>query len=326
MHIKLSIVIPVYNVERYIDKCLHSVVHQNISNDGCEIIVVNDGTLDNSMDIVDKYVSMCDNVKVINQQNFGLSVARNMGLKSAVGDYVWFVDSDDWITEDALQFLYILLDKDIDVFAFPLNCIKKYSNKDDFSIDHSFILSGSAYLYGKYPYGATPRFVMKREFLVKNDLFFHEGIFHEDAEYGIRMLYQADQIYISNRSIYNYRIRETGSIMSSWRVERLEDLVKIANLLILFRNQRVPKIEYYNFNQLILWIYISALRFSKGHYDERAFSLFYRTYKKEISQNASFLLTISPFRLKGVVIGILLSISPLLFVKIHNILISNKLR
>ena len=117
--------------------------------------------------------------------------------------------------------------------------------------------------------------------------------------------------------------RDAGSIMSSWKVKRLEDLVQIAHLLLSFRDYRVPQSEYYNFNQLILWIYISALRFSKGHYDEEDFLSFYRIYKKEISKNSLFLLTFSPFRLKGILMGIFLSISPLFFVKLHNKLMNN---
>ena len=320
---KLSIIIPVYNVEQYIDECLHSFTSQGRTEDDYEIIVVNDGTLDNSMDIVDRYVCQHENISVIHQSNSGLSIARNTGLQHACGEYVWFVDSDDWIAEDALSFLFPLLDNGIDVLAFPLNLVRITSERNDLNIEHSYALSGSSYLYRNFPYGATPRFVMKRDFLLKNNLFFHPGIYHEDADFGIRMLYQAHQVHVSARSIYNYRKRDAGSIMSSWKVKRLEDLVQIAHLLLSFRDYRVPQSEYYNFNQLILWIYISALRFSKGHYDEEDFLSFYRIYKKEISKNSLFLLTFSPFRLKGILMGIFLSISPLFFVKLHNKLMNN---
>lgn len=318
---KLSIIIPVYNVESYIDECLHSVTSQKDLKDNYEIIIVNDGTLDNSMEIVDCYRRKCNNIKVIHQKNSGLSIARNTGLKHASGEYIWFVDSDDWIVEDAISYLHPLLCKGADVLAFPLNLVRNTSECNDLNINQCYQLSGSAYLYKKFPYGATPRFIMKRAFLMENVLSFYPGIYHEDAEFGIRMLYQADFVHVSDRSIYNYRKREDGSIMSSWKVKRLYDLVKIAHLLIDFRKQRVPKAEYYNFNQLILWIYISALRFSKGHYNDKTFLSFYQSYKKEISRNAVFLLTLCPFRLKGIAMGVLLSASPLLFVKLHNKLI-----
>ncbi len=92
---KYSIIIPVYNVEKYIKKCLDSVFSQ--TDKDFEVIVVNDGTKDNSMDIVKKY-----DVKIINQKNQGLSAARNLGFEVAKGDYLWFVDSDDWLRDNSL--------------------------------------------------------------------------------------------------------------------------------------------------------------------------------------------------------------------------------
>ena len=147
---KLSIIIPVYNVEQYIDECLHSVTSQGRTEDDYEIIVVNDGTLDNSMDIVDRYVCQHENISVIHQSNSGLSIARNTGLQHACGEYVWFVDSDDWIAEDALSFLFPLLDNGIDVLAFPLNLVRITSERNDLNIEHSYALSGSSYLYRNF--------------------------------------------------------------------------------------------------------------------------------------------------------------------------------
>ena len=96
----LSVVVPVYNVERYVGDCLCSLLNQPESL--CEIIVVNDGTKDNSMEIVHKLVNGYTNVRIINQENKGLSEARNAGLRHALGEYVWFVDSDDTILENAV--------------------------------------------------------------------------------------------------------------------------------------------------------------------------------------------------------------------------------
>ena len=100
---KLSIIIPVYNVEQYIGRCLQSCLCQpHVTEADYELVIVNDGTKDNSMTIVEGMVHGMNNVIIVNQRNQGLSMARNAGLKAAKGDYVWFVDSDDWISEDCL--------------------------------------------------------------------------------------------------------------------------------------------------------------------------------------------------------------------------------
>ena len=96
----LSIIIPVYNVEKYVEKCIRSCENQDIPKENYEVIVVNDGSPDGSLAIVERLANEFSNIKVINQENKGLSMARNTGLEAAKGEYVWFVDSDDWIEEN----------------------------------------------------------------------------------------------------------------------------------------------------------------------------------------------------------------------------------
>ena len=100
--IKISVVIPVYGVEKYIRQCLESIINQTYKN--LEIIVVNDGTKDNSMKIVEEYLSD-ERIKIINKQNGGLSSARNRGMEEATGKYIFFVDSDDWIELNTIEIL-----------------------------------------------------------------------------------------------------------------------------------------------------------------------------------------------------------------------------
>ena len=95
MVVKVSIIVPVYNVEKYLRKCLDSLVNQTLKD--IEIICINDGTKDNSVEIIDEYVKKYSNVLLINQENQGLGMARNNAMKYAKGDYIAFVDSDDWI-------------------------------------------------------------------------------------------------------------------------------------------------------------------------------------------------------------------------------------
>ena len=99
----LSIVVPVYNVDRYLDECMESLVTQDIDSSEYEVICVNDGSTDNSGNILDKYAKRYCNVIVINKSNGGVSTARNMGIDNAQGKYIWFIDSDDFILKNSLS-------------------------------------------------------------------------------------------------------------------------------------------------------------------------------------------------------------------------------
>ncbi|EOU2021355.1 glycosyltransferase family 2 protein, partial [Clostridium perfringens] len=96
---KISIIVPVYNVENYLEKCIDSILSQSYKN--IELILINDGSLDKSGEICDRYKS--DNVKIIHKKNTGLSETRNLGIKASTGEYLMFVDSDDWIVEDCIS-------------------------------------------------------------------------------------------------------------------------------------------------------------------------------------------------------------------------------
>ena len=102
---KLSIIVPMYNVEKYIQRCLSSIINNKGFLENCELIVVNDGTKDNSESIARKIIEGLPNTQIIVQENQGLSAARNIGLSRAIGEYVWFIDSDDWIEPDMYEIL-----------------------------------------------------------------------------------------------------------------------------------------------------------------------------------------------------------------------------
>ncbi len=121
---KLSIIVPMFNVENYIARCLDSLLAQNISCDDYEVLVVNDGCQDNSVQVVKEYQKKYENIVLIEKMNGGLSSARNMGLLYCKGEYIWMVDSDDSIQENCLKdLLEYAFSKDIDFLSFPMNDI-----------------------------------------------------------------------------------------------------------------------------------------------------------------------------------------------------------
>ena len=109
MHIKISIIIPIHNVEKYLKRCLDSVEKQIYTN--LEIILINDGSTDNSLEIAEEYAKKDSRIKIYSEANHGLSAARNLGLKQVTGEYITFIDSDDYVSNDYVSYLYSLLEK-----------------------------------------------------------------------------------------------------------------------------------------------------------------------------------------------------------------------
>lgn len=265
---KLSIIVPVYKVEQYLDKCLSSILNQIIERNNIELVVVNDGSPDNSQEIIDKYVSIYPQVVVpIRQQNQGLSMARNNGLEKASGDYVWFVDSDDWLIEDALSRVFREIDKepDADVFA---SFLKEFYEDDqtykvrDYAGQLKF--SGFEYLKKRLPMGAIQRFIYKKVFLIDNHLRFIPGILHEDGVFGYMMLYKANMVKIIDTPVYVYRLRSAGSIMSTITVRSAYDLTTAHKTLMGWMDKNVIDADKPMFQYLTFGLIKSLLNFCKN--------------------------------------------------------------
>jgi len=234
-----SIVIPVYNVEQYLRDCLDSVLAQSVSY--FEIICVNDGSTDNSLSILEEYTSKFANYIIVNSANGGTAAARNIGIQKATGDYVLFLDSDDWLEPDALEVLNKRIeDKPVDILCF--NGKLKYEADGGEKQDKGFVdsnLSGWEY-YNKYALVPTLFHfvcvvlrVYRREFLLDNSLFFHKGVLHEDNLWIPLVLYRAKSVEIIPNSLYIYRIR-SGSKMQTMNFRQIEDMIFISNTLLKF--------------------------------------------------------------------------------------------
>lgn len=239
----LSIVIPVYNVEKYIGKCLESCLNQDLDDNNYEIIVVNDGTPDNSMNIVADYQLKRSNIRIIERQNGGLSAARNTGLNAARGEYIWFVDSDDTIEENCLGSLVKTAgEKKLDVLCFGLNLVYSDNHTDIFTIPHEAsgkVYDGKQFICRVNMPGSGCVALFRKEFLINNDLKFMEGILHEDQEFTPRAYSLAKRISFVDRPVYFYYQRE-GSIMKSIRdVKRCRDLLTVADSLYSFAVQHL---------------------------------------------------------------------------------------
>lgn len=276
----LSIIIPVYNVEKYIGRCLDSIFQQKININTYEVIVVNDGTPDNSMKIVEQYTENYSNLKIIHQKNQGLSGARNTGLNAARGTYVWFIDSDDWLKTGSLAYVSDYLHKDHTVIATNLDyCYDDESkNKLERTMYTDALVTNKEYFL-KYSIGAVQRYIINRSFLIKNQLSFLSGIYHEDADFGTKMVYYAKYIFVLKQPVYNYYQRTEGSIMSNWKPKNTLDYIFVYRELSLFLKMKVGRVDYSFFCWAIFNILLQAFPYKQYKNNASIRGLYYEHTK-----------------------------------------------
>jgi len=267
----LSIVVPVYNVEKYVAECLESLLQL----DDAEIIVVNDGSSDSSLEVVVGIQQRNKNIKVITQENAGLSAARNSGLMACIGDYVYFVDSDDIANDFGVSEAYdYAKKKNLDIAQCHIEVFKdgvfneRHLFRDVRYRKNSEILNGDKYFKkyvrsGEFPIPVFSN-IYKRSYLLKHDLFFLNGVIHEDVEWVPRVFSMAGDVAFLNKTICYYRIRE-GSITNEQILSKgSRSLDSLLVILKRYTDNDFTK-KYFNNNKSLkkLWIvkiYLDALK------------------------------------------------------------------
>lgn len=238
---KFSIIVPVYNVEEYIDDCLKSIFNQSFKD--FEVIVVNDGTKDNSMDIVKNY-----DVKVINQENAGLSAARNTGVKSSTGEYLLFIDSDDYIEKDLLKNINNNLKDNPDVLRFQIKEIfddNRIVNHEENSFDTTNGVEAFTKICNYHFIENAWSYVIKRKYYLDNKFEFKKGTYHED--YGLMplVIIKANKVKSISYIGYYYRQR-SNSIMSSTDYNKTKKKVDDFYNHYLYLNKEINKTKLDN--------------------------------------------------------------------------------
>ncbi len=221
-----SIIIPVYNVETYLEECVHSVQNQTYKD--IEIILVDDGSPDSCPQICDDLAKRDERIRVIHKKNEGLSSARNVGLENALGEYILFLDSDDyWNENNALAQLYSeILKSDFSIDALMYQTILEYPGKkqvvdregrelpDTFNILSNENKIAEMIKRDLIP-GAAWAMALKREFLLNNQLYFQKGIKSEDTEWMFRVLSCNPKFHSTSILLYVYRKDRYGSITNT---------------------------------------------------------------------------------------------------------------
>ena len=238
-NVKVSVIVPVYNVEKYLKDCLNSVINQTLED--IEIICVNDGSTDNSLAILEDYAKKDSRIKIINQKNKGLSGARNTGMKHVQGEYVLFLDSADWLNEDALSKLYWShLDDNLDMLFFQtvdyyeedgryeLNQFGGMTAIDDSFEGKIFNYKDVASIIFKIPHSAFNK-LYSTSFLQRINASFPEGINYEDLAFFYDVFLKAERVSILKKELLFYRIRENS--ISTSGGEKSFDIFKSLKLV-----------------------------------------------------------------------------------------------
>lgn len=213
--VKYSFIVPVYNTSKYLKKCLDSLVKQTFKD--FEIIIVNDGSTDNSSNIISKYQDTYKNIKVVNQKNEGLSMARNNGVKEANGEYLIFIDSDDYVEKNLLKEVDKEI-KDVEVLRYQvISEDEDGSNKIDFNEEGFDMVNGyQAFKYLSNYHFVEPAwcYVFKKDYYVNNKFSFKKDVYHEDFGLIPYVIYKARKVKSISYLGYHY-IQRDGSIMNN---------------------------------------------------------------------------------------------------------------
>ena len=268
--IEISIVIPIYNVENYLRECLESVYKLDLTNK--EVILINDGSKDNSLKIAEEYTNKYfKDTILINQENKGLSGARNAGLNIAAGEYIFFLDSDDFLDSNETELFFkegIKKKQDILIGNYW-----EYFGKDDKKILISSVANkkiinqkGNYFLDRDVKNSCFSvvvwRNLYKKEFLQKHNLFFKEKLLHEDNLFTLKAFRLSNKVGCSDKVFYYYRQTNSGSIMKNMTKKNYKHFLYILNELLDFQEKIIKREDKY-FNQLLVGIYWKIVKEGK---------------------------------------------------------------
>ncbi|BBL62215.1 glycosyltransferase family 2 protein [Methanobrevibacter arboriphilus] len=284
--IKVSVIVPVYNSERYLEKCLDSLINQTLKE--IEIICVDDGSTDSSPEILERYSKKDNRIKIITQKNKDVGAAREAGLKIANGEYVAFSDNDDWLALDAFEKLYNnAKSNDSDVVIFKV--VFYYSDNDSYIYPKSLNLENyfnEGTDYNNFTFKAenikkqvmntlfAPWFKFyKLEFLKKHNFYFKENITYPDVPFHVQTLLKAEKLSFCPEYLYFYRRNHQESmLLISKDTPRIFDIFEVIDevedFLIINNFCESYKFEFYQFKlgQINFWFLRCGESYQKKYF------------------------------------------------------------
>ncbi|MCO4485676.1 Exopolysaccharide biosynthesis transcriptional activator EpsA [Streptococcus infantarius subsp. infantarius] len=223
----LSVIVPVYNVEKYLKRCLESILVQSWND--YEIILVDDGSTDSSAQICDLYAEKYEMIRVIHKENKGLSDTRNRGIEKASGEYVYFPDSDDWLEPNTFSELSDVIEElTYDIISFNREFVTSEEDKLISAKSRIQKLSGKQALLEMLNQGDVTGFandkIYRKKLFLDNDIEFPVGKYYEDLGTNYKLFLKATKVYVTNQKYYHYLITNPDSITQSWNEQKLQDM------------------------------------------------------------------------------------------------------
>ena len=224
---KISVIVPVYNVEQYLERCVDSIINQTYKN--LEIILVNDGSTDNSGQLCDELAKKDDRIRVIHKKNGGLSAARNTGISNAEGEYVYFPDSDDWIEPDTFLALAEALEsQEFDIISFNREFVKGEEDAIVSEPEVTQVFEGKdafmQMLKHSYITGFANDKVYRKSLFSDHNIQFPIGKYYEDLGTNYKLFLSAKKVYATNQKYYHYLVDNPDSITQSWNEKKFRDM------------------------------------------------------------------------------------------------------
>ncbi|TCI49906.1 glycosyltransferase family 2 protein [Exiguobacterium sp. SH5S13] len=284
-NILISIIIPAYNVEKYIEKCILSILRQTYIN--IEVIVVNDGSTDNTGELIDRMSKLDSRLKISHKKNAGVSAARNSGIEISTGDYLVFVDADDYIASDYIDYMKSLIEVTGSDFCFSKSCYTKNREKQTEReiVEKMNPEEATALLLSPEVIVGCWNKIYKRTLIVDNDIWFSTNLFYGEGLNFITTVSQiANSIGVGNRKVYYYRRNNESSATTKFDIDKLYNgekaLKYIGERLVL----NTPKVN--TMLNLHLSVYsLGALVKVKSNGLEREYSKDYKRWKSYIRYN-----------------------------------------
>ena len=283
---KVSVIVPVYNVEKYLSRCLDSIINQTLKE--IEIICVNDGSTDNSRAILEEYKNKDSRIIIVDKKNGGLSSARNAGIKIATAPYIAFVDSDDWIETNTYETAIKYFDEDIDLVQYGTSVINEDFDEDDivvktsrnhhkirrcgkFKIDNDVLMTTILTSWSK---------VFKRKIIINNNIEFPIGLLYEDIEFFYKYCVYAKNCYFIDKKLYNYTKRKNSILdnVYSNKYSFFKDHLEIIEHLYNYYTQLNVLPKYKNillkrFNEFLIYDYNVSTKEGKTQVLEYAYNI-----------------------------------------------------
>ncbi|ROH95351.1 MULTISPECIES: glycosyltransferase [Chryseobacterium] len=261
----LSIIVPIYNVENYIEKCIASIIQNTSAN--FELILVIDGSPDNSISICKKYKEADKRIVILEKENGGLSDARNAGYKIAKGEYIWFVDGDDYIESDSIDIFFEKINKETDIFLFNYQEIyenkivkfEKFENEEKIS-GHDLLLK-----YNNYGVQAWTQ-IYSKNFLDQHKIIFEKGAIYEDVLFNTQVYSKNPALQVIDNIFVNYVQRGESIMKKKQTIKNVESVLKILELynrkdiINFFPKKFIINRHHYYFSLLFIFLHKSNMK------------------------------------------------------------------